>query len=148
MAAPQRLAMVGAAGLLAEAHGSCLRLLAEALQADVAGLSIAARAARRKGIVDNQMARTLERLDIATGFVRHITITKGNKLVGQLQEQLDAHIEEPHPAGGQEVDSETDLEQMKEKRALAKFADLEATIKALEDTRESRKTIATDDEDL
>ena len=53
----------GGYGLLAEAHGACLRLLADSLPMEVDGLAVAARKGRQAGVIDAKLCKRLERLD-------------------------------------------------------------------------------------
>jgi len=77
-----------AAGLLATAHGECLRMVCDAMHADFNGLTVAARHARRDQLIDVKMLKTLTQLDIAFAYVRHITLPKDDALLTKLRHML------------------------------------------------------------
>eukprot|EP00969_Alexandrium_andersonii_P221948 9802902-Alexandrium_andersonii.AAC.1 len=79
-----------AAALIASVHGSAFRALSNHLDADVQGLTIAARLARKRGLLSAGLARRLERLDIAFAVSRHINKKKGKDLLGELYAELQA----------------------------------------------------------
>lgn len=86
------------AGLLAELHGRCLRLLCSALRLDCEGLSIAARAARRHRIITSDMQKGLLRIDVANALVRHLHSVKvAAKMMKESQQQKIA-VDEGHLA--------------------------------------------------
>ena len=56
---------------LAELHSNCFELLSTKLKGDFAGLTVAARAARRQRLIRPSMARKMEKVDIANAVARH-----------------------------------------------------------------------------
>ncbi len=75
-------------GLLAEAHNRVMRTLASRVGGDHNGLTILARAARVRRLIDNRMAKRIERLDMVFAVVRHATPEKLASFMDQLQEML------------------------------------------------------------
>lgn len=71
--------------LLAWAHGACLRRLTGVMDMHFEGLAVAARRARRDGIIDNKRAKKLERLDIAYAVVRHASVPRMRDFVQDIE---------------------------------------------------------------
>lgn len=74
----------GVVGILSAAQHSSLCLLSDTMQSDFIGLAVAARAARRSGVISGVMARKLERLDFATHIARHATKQRMNGFLSTL----------------------------------------------------------------
>ena len=80
--------MAGAVGILAETHAASLRCLCDHLGEHHQGLAIAARRARRCGILDNGLAKKLTNLDLAMAFIRHTTVPGAQGFLSTLREAL------------------------------------------------------------
>ena len=63
--------MASAAALISELHGFCLREICAVVKGDFDGLTTAARAARRLGVLSNKIFKRLGQLDTAFAFNRH-----------------------------------------------------------------------------
>ena len=77
-----------AEALLASLHGRALRLLTDRLGHTCQGLAVAARKARRAGLLDNRAAKKATQVDIAFAMVRHITKSKCEDFLCQLTQSL------------------------------------------------------------
>jgi hypothetical protein len=71
-----------------ELHGQCLRLICLKLDRDFESLGVAARAARRHRVIDDDTRKWLERFDAASAAVRHLTEPKLLKYVAKLSAAL------------------------------------------------------------
>ena len=76
-------------GLLAEAQLRALQKFEEKLGGSYMGLSVAARAARRAGLLSSCSSRRLERLDIAMHVARHTTVARLEAMLSDLAAELD-----------------------------------------------------------
>ena len=81
---------LGVVGMLAELHGRSLRRLCGLLQRDFEGLTVAARWAARQGLVSKGTCKRLERVDIAFGIVRHLTVPRVEAFWQGLEAELAA----------------------------------------------------------
>ena len=75
---------IGLVGLLADAQSRCLVLLCDKMNFDGEGLTVAAREAKRRGLVTGPMCKKLGRLDIAAHVARHFTRTRSQRFVENL----------------------------------------------------------------
>ena len=83
---------LSAVGLLAGAQQASLAFLGEVLNQDFMGLSVAARAARRAGLLSSQEARRLVRLDEAAHVARHATSPRMEALLTGMRESVRANL--------------------------------------------------------
>eukprot|EP00969_Alexandrium_andersonii_P119867 5299769-Alexandrium_andersonii.AAC.1 len=88
--------MASAVGLLAELHYNCRQMLEERMGTRHEGLYTAARVARSRGLITNQLAKQVQRLDVAFGVMRHLGPVKAKDFCDQLSAALfvvppDAH---------------------------------------------------------
>ncbi len=75
-------------GLLAETHNRVMCMLSEKMGGGHNGLTIIARAARVQKLIDNRMAKKIERLDVAFAVVRHASPQKLIAFMEELQIML------------------------------------------------------------
>ena len=75
-------------GLMASVRGQAFRILVDATGEHYQGLSIAARRARKLGIIDDAMAKKLVQVDIAAAIVRHLSTISVEKFIVGLTAQL------------------------------------------------------------
>jgi len=85
--------MASASALLAELHGIVFRPLTLEI-GDRDGLTVAAREARRRGMISPNLAKKLERLDVSVHFAQHINAAK----VLTFQERLERELSLSAPA--------------------------------------------------
>ena len=79
---------VGVVELLAGAQHRSFATLSEALGESFEGLTVAARMARRQGLLTPALARQCERLDVAAHFTRHITAQKAQSFLCRLHDEI------------------------------------------------------------
>ena len=82
--------MASVVELLAGAQFNALSAISDALgeAADFQGLTMAAKCARRRGLVSPNLARRLERLDMAAHVARHCTRGRMQAIVAELVRAL------------------------------------------------------------
>ena len=73
-----------ALSLLFACHGRCLRMIASNHETHYNGLSVAARAALKRGQISQPMRKKLEQVDAAYNLSRHITLSSVTKLEADL----------------------------------------------------------------
>ena len=79
-----------ATSILAYGQHQLACLLSTALDASFEGISIAARAARQRGLLPPDMARNCERLDVAAHWARHSTVAKMDLFIKEVAAALSA----------------------------------------------------------
>ena len=72
------------ADLVADLHGRLLRRLAAHMDQHFAGLTVASRAAHRRGLINNKIAKKLKQVDDAFNVLRHITAPSVAGLLAEL----------------------------------------------------------------
>uniref|UniRef100_A0A7S2LNF6 Uncharacterized protein n=1 Tax=Zooxanthella nutricula TaxID=1333877 RepID=A0A7S2LNF6_9DINO len=80
-----------AAALVAELHGQVLRLLSDRLGIHCQGLAQAARRARACGMLSNQAAQRVTRLDVAHNVVRHVTGPRTKTFLAEIRDEVGQH---------------------------------------------------------
>ena len=88
----------GVPGILADLHSAAFRQISTALAEDHIGLTVAARSAKRAGIISPAQAKRLERLDISLHFVRHLTSQRAASILETLTKEVQASAT-PSPPG-------------------------------------------------
>ena len=91
----------GAVGILAEAQHSALSLIAGALEKDFLGLSVAARAARKVGMLSARDMRRLVRLDEAAHFARHATTPRMDAFLAGVRVDIEHYAATRDVCGGE-----------------------------------------------
>ena len=81
--------MTTVVALLADGQHTAVTVLSSRLGRSYEGLSAAAKAARRLGLISAAMAKKCERLDVAAHWARHCTSQKVDDFVSQLQRAID-----------------------------------------------------------
>ena len=100
--------------LLMEVHGHSLRTLCAGLGAHFGGLSVAARAATRQGLINVRMRKKLEQLDTAFAIARHVSDEGNRVFVESLRCMIDeakltvVDTDELVPTSGTTGDSPTE----------------------------------------
>jgi len=90
-----------AAGLIAQAHGSCLRALCASAGDHYEGLSVAA----RRVVTDRRLLKRLVKLDMAYQIVRHVTEPSAARIVREVVEHLAARAPDGKCASGLRADA-------------------------------------------
>jgi len=80
--------MASVVGLLAQGQQAALAILAERLDTDFQGLSVAARRARKQGIITAATTKRLVALDGAAHFARHVTTKRIESLISGLADEM------------------------------------------------------------
>ena len=80
--------MADVVGLLASGQQCALAALSSRLGQPFTGLTAAARAARRQGVLSSSMVRKCERLDVAAHYARHCTSEKMGEFLGFLEKDF------------------------------------------------------------
>ena len=78
----------GAAAIVSELHGRCFRAVTKALGHETDGLSVAARRAKSAGMIGKELAKALNRLDVAFAVNRHRNEVKAANFYSQLSDAL------------------------------------------------------------
>ena len=123
---------LSAVGLLAGAQQASLAFLGEVLNQDFMGLSVAARAARRAGLLSSQEARRLVRLDEAAHVARHATSPRMEALLTGMRESVRANLA---AKDGKAAAEAAEAKAAKEEAAKAKAAAEAAVANAAKDAQ-------------
>merc|ERR1712176_1139123 len=79
---------MGMASIVYDLHGQLLRSMASALGVHCEGLTQAARLARAKRRIDNQMAKRIVNLDTCYNVLRHITQPYADTMFADVLESM------------------------------------------------------------
>ena len=82
--------IAGTAGLLAELHASCTRILANATGIGCGGLTAAARLARRRGLISNGSVKQLTGLGAAAAWARRVSEPRSTLFLQHFVRELQA----------------------------------------------------------
>ena len=117
-------------GLLAEAQLLLLQDLSASLPGDFVGLSVASRAARRRGLISSATMKKIIRVDEAAHVVRHSTHERLSAFIQSVQTELSGGAATAAKVAAEEAASKAAEERKLRESEEAKAAAAEAATKA------------------
>ena len=99
-----------AVALIADLHGTLLRRLSDQCGVHFSGLELAARVARKRGLITDRMAKKVRKVDAAFNVARHITVASCREMLEELDSsQLGCSVVQEEAGGAQLVGAACDV---------------------------------------